>query len=64
MEDSCILVKGHITVIADPTALVAFKHCAPLIKCITKVDATTADDVEDLELVVVVYNSLVKSIAT
>ena len=64
LQDSYILVKGHISVISDRTTLIAFKNCAPLIKRITKIDAITADDVENLELTVVVYNLLVTIIVT
>ena len=28
-----------------------FKNCAPFTKCITKIDETTIDDAEDLDLV-------------
>ena len=34
---------------------VAFKNCAPFTKCITKIDGTTIDDAEDLDLVMSVY---------
>ena len=47
-----ILVRGKIA------AGVVFKNCAPFIKCITKTDETTSDDAEDLDLVVLMYNSL------
>ena len=39
-------------------AEVAFKNCAPFIKCITKIDGTTLDDAEHLDLVVTMYNLL------
>ena len=34
----------------------AFKTFAPFIKCITKIDGTTKDDAEDLDLVMSTYN--------
>ena len=37
---------------------VAFKNCAPFIKCITKIDGTTIDGVEDLDFVMGMYNLL------
>ena len=37
---------------------VAFKNFAPFIKHITKIDETTIDDAEDLDLVVSMYNLL------
>ena len=46
-----ILVRGDITVTATPATQVLFKNCAPFTKCITKVDRTTIDDTEDLDLV-------------
>ena len=35
---------------------VAFKNCAPSTKCIAKIDGTTIDDAEDLDLVMPIYN--------
>ena len=35
---------------------VAFKNCAPSIKCITKIHGTTIDNVEHLVLVMPIYN--------
>ena len=32
--DSCILVRGDITVTAAPQTQVVFKNCAPFTKCI------------------------------
>ena len=51
-----ILVRGAITVVAAPATQVAFKDCAPFSKCITKIDETTIDDAEDLDLVMPMYN--------
>ena len=50
-NDAYILVRGDITVVAAPATQLAFKNCAPFTKCITKVDETTIDDAEDLDLV-------------
>ena len=50
-NDPYILVKDTITVSADNSSLVAFKNCALFIKCISKIDGTTIDDAEDLDLV-------------
>ena len=36
-SDAYILVRGNITVVAAPVTQVAFKNCAPFIKCITKI---------------------------
>ena len=34
----------------------AFKNCAPFIKCITKIDGTIMDDAEDLDMVIPMHN--------
>ena len=46
----------NITVTAAGATQVAFKNCAPLTNCITKIDGTTIDDTEDLDLVMPMYN--------
>ena len=51
-----ILVRGDITVTAAPATQVSFKNCAPFTKCITKINRTTVDDAEDLDLVIPIYN--------
>ena len=60
-NDAYILVRGDITVIAAPTTQVAFKNCAPFTKCITKIDGTTIDDAEDLDLAMLMYNLIEQS---
>ena len=55
-SDAYILVRGDITVAAAPATLVAFKNCPPFTKCITKIDETTIDDAENLDLVMPVHN--------
>ena len=55
-NDAYILVTGDITVIAARATWVAFKNCAPFTKCKTKIDGTTIDDGEDLDLVMPMYN--------
>ena len=35
---------------------VSFENCATFTKCICKIDGTTIDDAEDLDLVMPVYN--------
>ena len=50
-NDAYILVRSDIFVIAAPATYVAFKHCASYTKCITKIDGTTIDDAEGLDLV-------------
>ena len=49
---------GEITIIGGNEAQVAFKNCAPFIKCITKIDGTMIDDAEDLDLVIPMYDLL------
>ena len=57
-NDAYILVRMDIIVTVAPATQVAFKNCAPFTKCITiiKVDGTTIDDAEDLDLVMRMYN--------
>ena len=58
-NDAYILVRGDITVTAAPALQVSLKNCVRFIKCITKIDETTIDDAEDLDLVLSMY-SLIK----
>ena len=58
-SDACNLVRGDITIIGRNFPIeVTSKNCAPFIKCITKIDYTTIDDAEDLDLVMLMYNML------
>ena len=50
-NDAYILVRGDITIIGRNILIeVAFKNCALFIKFITKIDGTTIDNAEDLDL--------------
>ena len=49
-------MKRNITFTAAPATQVAFKSCAQFTKCITKINGTTIDDAEDLDLVMPMYN--------
>ena len=55
-NDPYILAKGNINVVGNNKTPVAFKNCASLTKCITKIDGTTIDDAEDLDLIMPMYN--------
>ena len=55
-NDAYILLRGDITVTEAPELQVAFKNCAPFSKFIKKIDGTTTDDAEDLDLVMSKYN--------
>ena len=57
-QDADILVRGVITIIGHTIAQVAFKNCAPLTRCITKIDGTTIHDPENLDLVMPMFNLL------
>ena len=47
-----ILISGDVTITGrNAETQTAFKNCAPFDKCITKVDETTIDHAEDLDLV-------------
>ena len=49
------LVKDEITIMGHVKTQIALKNCAPFIKCITKIDGTTIDD---LYLAMSMYNLL------
>ena len=55
-NDAYILVTGDNTIVGNNGHTVAFKNCAPFTKCIRKIDETTIDDPEDLDLVRSKYN--------
>ena len=50
-NDAYILVRGNITIIEHKVTQVAFKNCVPFTKCIIKIDGTTIDDADNLDLV-------------
>ena len=51
-SNAYILVRGHIFIMGcNLRTEVAFKNCAPFNKCIIKIDGTTTDDAEDVDLV-------------
>ena len=49
-------LRGDITIIGHQITQVAFENCAPFVKYITKIDGTTIDHAEDLDLVMLMYN--------
>ena len=55
-SDGYILVRGDITIIGHHATQVAFKTCVLFTKYIRKMDGTIIDDVEDLDLVMSIYN--------
>ena len=55
-NNAYILVRGYIIVTAAPQTQLAFENCAPFTKCIIKIDGTTIDEAENLDLVMPVYN--------
>ena len=54
-NDAYILVRGDINALAAPAKQITIKNWAPFTTCITKIDET-ADDGEDLDLVMPMYN--------
>ena len=50
-----ILVTGDITVTAAAITQAAFKNCIQFTKCITKINGTTIDDAESLDLIMSMY---------
>ena len=51
-----VLVKDDITVTVAPQTQVAFKNCTTFTKCIIKIDETTINDTENVDLVMLKYN--------
>ena len=51
-----ILLRGNIAIAWDNGDEVAFRRCNPFIKRITKINGTSLDDAEDLQLVMAMYN--------
>ena len=65
--DAYILVKGTITITgsgdddaarqADESSKgVIFKNCAPFTKCISKINDTEIDNIQDIDIVTPMYN--------
>ena len=55
-SDAYTSVRGDTFTTAHNNATpVAFKNRTPLIRCIAKIDGTTTDDAEDLDLVMPMY---------
>ena len=57
-NDAYILVKDDITIVGDNGTQVAFENCEPFNKFITKIDRTTIDVDEELDLVMLMYKLL------
>ena len=58
-NESYILIRGNIIIIRHQATQVAFKNCALFTKFITKIDETTTDDAEDLDLFMAMYNMII-----
>ena len=54
--DAYILLRDDIAIKGPWVTQVLFKICALFIKFLTKIDGTTIDDTEDLDLVMSMYN--------
>ena len=54
--DAYILVSSDITIIGNNGTPAAFKNCLLFTRCIKKIDETTIDDADDLDLVMLMYN--------
>ena len=55
-KDAYSLVRGNITIIGHVETQVTFTIDAPFTNYITKIDGTTANDAEDLDLVMPIFN--------
>ena len=51
-----MITRGDITVTAAPQIQVKFKNCVRFTKCIPKIDGTTKNDAENLNLVMPMFN--------
>ena len=50
-SDACFLVTGNIVVVgADDNTKVAFKNCAPFIKCKTEINETFIDEADFINI--------------
>ena len=68
-SDVYLLVRGKVTIVGqgvNGTAIAAdrndkevvFKNCAPFTSCISKINNAEADNAEDLDIVMPMFNSL------
>ena len=57
-SDAYIVVKGNITVLRPNNAQKKKKKNAPFINCISKTNGVKIDNVEDLDVVMPIYNLL------
>ena len=55
-NDASILVRCTLTIIEHAATQLAFKNYLPFTKCIIKIDGTTIDNAEDLDLVILMCN--------
>ena len=56
-SDAYILVTGNIVVVgADDNTKVAFKNCAPFIKCKTEINETFIDEADFINITMPMYN--------
>ena len=65
--DACIIIKGTITITGaridaavrqgdERNKGLVFKTCAPFTKCISRKNSTEIDNVQDIDIVMSVYN--------
>ena len=61
-SDSCIVVKGTITVTNldnnEYDKKLAFKNNAPFVSCMSKINNTLIDNTENVDIVIPMYNLL------
>ena len=56
-SDAYILVTGHITATnGNDDTRVAFKNCAPFMKCVTHINDERVDNTDNLDIVMPMYN--------
>ena len=64
-SNACIVIKGTITLLAAAANEygkeqkdVTFKNNAPFRQCVSKINSTLIDNVEDLDIVILMHNLL------
>ena len=56
-SDAYVLVTGNITAVGnDANTKVAFKNCAPFMKCVTHINDEHVDNADNLDIVMPMYN--------
>ena len=55
-SDTCIVATGKTATGGDANTIVAFKNCAPFMKCITLINDEHVDNADNLDFIMPMYN--------